>query len=156
MSSSSVASWIFQPDRLNFPLQALPVSGLDGEDVVIPVAGKGQVRGWLLLPKDVESSDDGDERTVGCWSDVAVLYLHGVSGNRGKFKRVESYRRLLDIGCTVLAIDYRYCTLISVNMQRPLMKSVAQLRKKRSCVLWEFFPVLVLLKSFKFGSLLMS
>ena len=111
--SSSVASWIFQPGRLNFPLQALPVSGLDGEDVVIPVAGKGQVRGWLLLPKDVESSDDSyDERTVGCWSDVAVLYLHGVSGNRGKFKRVESYRRLLDIGCTVLAIDYRYCTYI--------------------------------------------
>ena len=41
-------------------------------------------------------------------------------------------------------------------MQRPPMKSVAQLRKKRSCVLWEFFLVLVLLKSFKFGSLLVS
>ena len=111
--SSRLARWIFQPDRLNFPLQSLPVSGLDGEDVVIPVAGgEGQVRGWLLLPKDVETSesDKDDERTVGCWSDVAVLYLHGVSGNRGKFKRVESYKMLLDIGCTVLAIDYRYFT----------------------------------------------
>ena len=47
-------------------------------------------------------------------------------------------------------------TVISVNMQRPPMKSVAQLRKNRSCVLWEFFLVLVLLQSFKFGSLLMS
>ena len=112
-SSSSVASWIFQPDRLNFPLQSLPVSGLDGEDVVIPVAGEGQIRGWLLLPKDVETSY---ESTVGCWSDVAVLYLHGVSGNRGKFKRVESYKMLLDIGCTVLAIDYRYCALLPKNI----------------------------------------
>ena len=48
------------------------------------------------------------------------------------------------------------CTVISVNMQRPPMKSVAQLRKNRSRVLWEFVLVLVLLKSFKFGSLLMS
>ena len=106
-TSNSIARWIFQPNSLNFHLQPLPVSELDGEDVVIPVAGgEGQVRGWLLQPKDVETSDD--ERTVGCWRDVAVLYLHGVSGNRGKFKRVESYKRLLDIGCTVLAIDYRY------------------------------------------------
>jgi len=61
------------------------------------------------MPKDMETSesDKDDERAVGCWSDVAVLYLHGVSGNRGKFKRVESYKMLLDIGCTVLAIDYR-------------------------------------------------
>ena len=107
--SSSLASWIFQPDRLNFPLQALPVSGLEGEDVVIPGAGEGQVRGWLLLPKDVGGASDSDEKRVArsCWSDVAVLYLHGVSGNRGKFKRVESYKMLLGIGCTVLAIDYR-------------------------------------------------
>ena len=103
MNSSSLAKWIFQPDRLNFPLQSLPTDGLEGEDVVVPVAG-GQVRGWLLVPKDA-GTGDGDER--GDWSDVAVLYLHGVSGNRGKFKRVESYKMLLSIGCTVLAIDYR-------------------------------------------------
>ena len=48
------------------------------------------------------------------------------------------------------------CTVIAVIMQRPLMKSVAYLRKNRSCVLWDFFLVFVLLKSFKFGSLLMS
>ena len=107
MSSGRLASWIFQPDRLNFPLQSLPVLGLEGEDVVIPAAGEGEVRGWLLKPKDVGTSSDVDERRVGSWSDVAVLYLHGVSGNRGKFKRVESYKMLLGIGCTVLAIDYR-------------------------------------------------
>ena len=104
--SSNLASWIFQPDRLNFPLQALPVSGLEGEDVAIPVAGEGLVRGWLLLPKDVGGASDVDQNG-GCWSDIAVLYLHGVSGNRAKFKRVESYKMLLGIGCTVLAIDYR-------------------------------------------------
>ena len=102
-SSSSLARWIFQPDRTNFPLQALPVSGLEGEDIVIPVDG-GEVRGWLLRPKGLEFSDN-----TRLWNDVAVLYLHGVSGNRGKFKRVEAYRMLLDLGCTVLAIDYRYC-----------------------------------------------
>ena len=106
MSSGRLASWIFQPDRLNFPLQSLPVLGLEGEDVVIPAAGEGKVHGWLLVPKDVGTSDV-DETRVGSWSDVAVLYLHGVSGNRGKFKRVESYKMLLAIGCTVLAIDYR-------------------------------------------------
>ena len=72
--------------------------------MLIPVAGGGQVRGWLLLPKDVGGASDSDSA---CLSDVAVLYLHGVSGNRGKFKRVESYKMLLGIGCTVLAIDYR-------------------------------------------------
>ena len=102
-SSSSLARWIFQPDRTNFPLQTLPVSGLEGEDIVIPVDG-GEVRGWLLRPKVLESSDN-----TRLWNDVAVLYLHGVSGNRGKFKRVEAYRMLLNLGATVLAIDYRYC-----------------------------------------------
>ena len=102
-SSSSLARWIFQPDRTNFPLQALPVSGLEGENVVIPV-DRGEVRGWLLQPKSLESSDN-----TRLWNDVAVLYLHGVSGNRGKFKRVEAYRMLLNLGATVLAIDYRYC-----------------------------------------------
>ena len=49
-----------------------------------------------------------------------------------------------------------FCTVISVIMQRPPMKSVAYLRKNCSRVLWDFFSVFVLLKSFKFGSLLMS
>ena len=127
--SSSLASWIFQPDRLNFPLQPLPVSGLDGEDVVIPVAGEEQVRGWLLLPKNEETSD---ERTVGCWSDVAVLYLHGVSGNRGKFKRVESYKMLLDIGCTVLAVDYRYCTLVKKHRYVLCQKNIHGIKRNLS------------------------
>ena len=134
-SSSSVASWIFQPDRLNFPLQDLPVSGLEGEDVVIPVAGEGQVRGWLLQPSpnDVGGASYSDEKRAGsCWSDVAVLYLHGVSGNRAKFKRVESYKMLLDIGCTVLAVDYRYCTLVKKHRYVLCQKNIHGIKRNLS------------------------
>ena len=37
----------------------------------------------------------------------AVLYLHGISQTRGYGHRVGLYRKLLDAGHQVLALDYR-------------------------------------------------
>merc|ERR1719244_2144420 len=40
-------------------------------------------------------------------SDTVVLYLHGVSQTRAYHHRVGLYKRLLNLGYTVLAVDYR-------------------------------------------------
>jgi len=55
----------------------------------------GEIGAWFMEPE--EETD----------RDKAVLYLHGVTGNRGKSYRVGLYNVLLSEGFKVLAIDYR-------------------------------------------------
>lgn len=55
----------------------------------------GSVGAWYMEPEE----NDGHGK--------AVLYLHGVKGNRGRSYRVGLYNLLLREGFTVLAIDYR-------------------------------------------------
>jgi len=55
----------------------------------------GDVGAWFMEPEEASKHDK------------AVLYLHGVKGNRGRSYRVGLYNILLKEGFKVLAIDYR-------------------------------------------------
>lgn len=79
------------PDQLSDPQQFdLPASS---QNVRIPSV-EGDMGAWYMSPST------GDGSTV-------VLYLHGVFGTRGYVNRVGLYKKLLDMGLSVLAIDYR-------------------------------------------------
>ena len=67
------------------------------ENVVIPTSN-GDVCGWYMEPTSLESSKENSK---------AVLYVHGVKGNRARSYRVGLYNVLLKLGIKVLAFDYR-------------------------------------------------
>jgi len=92
--------FIFQQDEVERP-------GVDLSDTSLFDIKTTKVESFFL------SSPPGD---IGAWymepeqaadKDKAVLYLHGVKGNRGRSYRVGLYNLLLSQGFKVFAIDYR-------------------------------------------------
>ena len=63
----------------------------------IPVPSGGHIGAWFMKPEG-----GGEEN-----GKPAVLYLHGIAQTRGYQHRVGLYEKLLEMGHSVLAIDYR-------------------------------------------------
>ena len=60
----------------------------------IPVPSGGHIGAWFMKPEEESGKP-------------AVLYLHGIAQTRGYQHRVGLYEKLLEMGHSVLAIDYR-------------------------------------------------
>lgn len=94
---------IFQTSVMKYPgadlkdVTQFGVNTDDIENVVIPTSN-GEVCGWFMTPKSVDISIGNPK---------AVLYVHGVKGNRAGPNRVGLYNVLLKLGIKVLAFDYR-------------------------------------------------
>jgi len=92
--------YIFQQDEIERPglelgdLSHFDIKTGNIESFFLPSA-PGEVGAWFMEPE--EETD----------RDKAVLYLHGVKGNRGRSYRVGLYNVLLMEGFKVLATDYR-------------------------------------------------
>jgi len=63
--------------------------------------GHGNIGAWFMQPEDIQQQKNSNEKTK------AVLYVHGVKGNRASPGRICTYNILLSLGYKVLAFDYR-------------------------------------------------
>ena len=70
--------------------------GLPNTDLLRIPSGSGYLAAWYMRPHT------SNETNL-----VTVLYLHGRSQNRGYSHRVGLYKVLLEMGFSVMAIDYR-------------------------------------------------
>ena len=97
------------PDEQNYSYPEL--YGMNGtRNLYINSTGNVTLGVWHVLPRSLlveHGADKSNYELLLSHGEPIFIYMHGNSGTRANEHRIELYRKLRDVDCHVIAVDYR-------------------------------------------------